>query len=59
MKKEEIKKDIAITMYDVIMGDENPQSGIKEIEDILKDVEEVKEFAELALHATKNYINKL
>lgn len=55
-RKEEVKKYIAGIMNSITTGNKNPQLGIEEIEDTLKDIEEIKEFIELVLYAIQNFI---
>lgn len=56
MNKDEIKRNIAITMHKIIMGDERLETGIEEFEDTLKDVEEIRDFIEHVLHVIKIYV---
>lgn len=56
MNKDGIKRNIAIEMNEAITGEKNPNEVIEDIESVLRDAEEIKEFAELLLYAIKNYI---
>lgn len=56
MDKEEIKKNAITIMNDIVTGNQNSQSGIEDLEDMLQDSKEIKEFIEYILLATKNYL---
>lgn len=56
MNKEEIKKSAIKIMNDVVTGDQTGQSGIEDLENMLQDAKEIKEFIEYISLATKNYL---